>query len=150
MTSNLHSAMKIKDLKVGQTLVRATWSGGFRSRPSAVEEYIVTKILKTRLVLQAKGGQTLRVLVTSSRYYDDGVVKQTAEGQSAYSNYDVILFTADDPGIAEHVAEIEVYAAHDKAVAIAANLTHELRGNTATRALIAKAARDLAVLATRL
>lgn len=107
-------AMNVKDLEVGQTLVRiyrpkmhwGTPLGEFKTA-----EYKVKAILKTRLVLESvEVGEVLgkkhqlRMLLETSKYstWIAGNVKTDREGDThSWSREPIELATADDPVIEE-------------------------------------------------
>lgn len=92
--------LNVKDIAVGDTLIRADWD--YNPGRWSETAYTVTKVLKTRLVIQRTDGVTgrmheIRILVDNSNWdHSRGDVSNNYEGMSEWSRTRYYMFTPDD------------------------------------------------------
>jgi hypothetical protein len=93
---DIYRNMNVKDLEVGQTLLRL-YEGRYDSMPHKIIEYKITKILKTRIVLADPNipDNEVRILVNGANSYPAGEVQTKREGDTSF--YDpAYKFTTED------------------------------------------------------
>lgn len=109
--------LNTNSLHVGQQLVRTAVSTyGYRDATRKVTSDIltITKILKTRLVVEDENGRETRYIVEYSKTWPsrNGDVSTDTEGSRSAGYYHssgnyITLWTTDDPALVEYLATID-------------------------------------------